>query len=75
MNYIVLEGISLYLFLLSIILLFAVSIAALICAVLSDKRKFVVENLLLREKDKAINLVKENFILKLKCGEFDIDEE
>lgn len=75
MNYIVLEGISLYLFLTLVILLLLISLVSLICAVLSDKRNFILGNLLLRENNKVRNLVKENFVLKLKCGEFRVDEE
>ena len=75
MNYIVLEGISLYLFLALVILLVLISIVSLICAVLSDRHNFVLGNLLLRENNKVRNLIKENFVLKLKCGEFGVDEE
>lgn len=75
MNYIVLEGISLYLFLALVIFLVLISLVSLICAVLSDRRNFIIGNLLLRENNKVRNLIKKNFVLKLKCGEFNIDEE
>lgn len=73
MNYIVLEGVSLYLALLLIILLVAVAIVSLICAVLTDKRNFILDNLLTKENAKVKILVKENFILRLKCGEIDFE--
>ena len=75
MNYVVLEGISLYLVLIMIVLILAISIGCVICVILSDKRGFVLENLLIKERKKVCVLVKENFVLKLKCGEFEIDEE
>lgn len=75
MNYIVLEGLSLYLFLFLVILLLLISVGSLICAILLDKHMFIIENSLLRESNKVKNLLKENFILKLKYGELDIDEE
>lgn len=75
MNYIVLEGMSLYLFLILIILLLLISIVSLICAILSDKRNFALEGLLSKNNDRLKLLTKENFILKLRCGDFDIDEK
>lgn len=75
MNYVVLEGISLYLVLTMIILTLAISIGCLICVILSDKRIFILENKLLQEKEKFNKLMKENFVLKIRCGEFDIDEK
>lgn len=75
MNYIVLEGLSLYLFLLLVILLLLISVGSLICTILLDKHMFILEKLLYKENGKVKNLLKENFILKLKYGEFDIDEE
>ncbi len=75
MNYIVLEGISLYVFLIVIILLLLISIGCIVCAILSDKRLFVLENLLLWKNDRIRGLIKENFILRLKYGEFEINEK
>lgn len=75
MSYIVLEGISIYIFLILIILLLIISLLCLICAVLSDKRNFVLGNLLSQENKKVNLLQRENFILKLKSGEFEVDEE
>lgn len=75
MNYIVLEGISLYLFLALVILLVLISLVSLICVVLSDRRNFILGNLLLRENAKVRNLIKENFVLRLNRGEFNVDEK
>lgn len=75
MNYIVLEGISLYLFLIMTMLLLLISAGCLICVVLLDKRGFFLNILLSRKNDEIKNLVKENFVLRLKSGELDIDEK
>lgn len=75
MNYIVLEGASLYLFLALIILLVLVAVGCLICAILTDKRNYILGSLLSKENHKVKILHKENFILKLKSGEIDINEE
>ncbi len=74
MNYIVLEGVSLYLFIILVILLLLISVGSLICVALIDKRKFIIENMLLIEKENIRRVIRENFVLKLKCGEFDFDE-
>lgn len=74
MNCIVLEGVCLYIFLALIILLTVISALCLICAIVADRRIFCLENIVIAEKCEAQRLNNENFILKLKCGEFDIDE-
>lgn len=74
MNYIVLEGLSLYLFFVLVVLLLLISAGSLICVAIIDKRNFALGNMLLTENNKVRQLVKENFVLKLKCGEFDFDE-
>ncbi|MBQ6884357.1 MAG: hypothetical protein IJN56_01315 [Clostridia bacterium] len=75
MNYIVLEGLGFYLVLIMVILMLLISIGCVIYAVLSDKRGFILEDLLLANNEKVKKLTKENFVLKLKHGEFDIDEK
>ncbi len=74
MNYIVLEGFSLYLFLVLVLILLIISLCCLICVVLSDKRLFILNNLLSRKNREIKELNRENLILKIKCGELDIDE-
>lgn len=74
MNYIVLEGLSLYLLFILVVLLLLISAGSLICVAIIDKRKFILENILLRKKENIRRVIKENFVLKLKCGEFDFDE-
>ena len=74
MNYIILEGITLYIFLIITLLQFLISIGCIICATMSQRRESVIKNLFLNEKEKLVYLEKENFLLRLKSGEFDIDE-
>ena len=71
MNYIILEGIGLYLFLVLVILMFLISLFSLFCSVVAEKCNSELNDLLLEEKDKVKRLVRENFRLKVKCGEFD----
>ncbi len=74
MNYIVLEGFSLYMFLTLILLLVIISIISIICAIAADKRLFTLGELIKRESEKNHQLFKANFILKLKHGELDTDD-
>lgn len=75
MEYIVLEGVTLYIIVALIALLLLITFGSLICVVLLDKSKFTVTNLLLRENEKVKILLKENFVLRLRCREFNIDEK
>ncbi len=75
MNYIVLEGVSLYLVWSLIIILLLICLCCLICVVLSDKRLFILENLLSRKNEEIKSLNRENLMYKIKCGELDINEE
>ena len=75
MNYIVLEGISLYLVLVLTVLLLAISTISLICTVLSDKRIHILETLLYKESEKVKYLSKKIFVLQIKNGDIDIDEK
>ncbi|MBQ2934379.1 MAG: OadG family protein [Clostridia bacterium] len=71
MNYIILEGTGLYLFLVLVILMFLISLFSLICSAISEKCNSNLNELLSEEKEKVKSLVRENFRLKLKYGEFD----
>ena len=75
MNYIVLEGVSLYLFLALVLFLLIISLCCLVCVVLSDKRLFILNNVLSSKNIEIIKLNRENLILKIRCGELDIDEQ
>ena len=75
MNYIVLEGTSLYLVMIMIAILMFITLGCILFVIVSDKRGFVLKSLLAKEKEKVMNLSKENFVLRLRCGEFDIDEK
>lgn len=75
MSYIVLEGISLYIFLLLIILLVLISFVCIAYATLSEIKNNRLADILQKETKKVKKLFKENFILKLKCGEFNTDDK
>lgn len=75
MNCIILEGIMLYIFVAIVIALLLISLGCIFYAILSDKREYFLIDLLSREKEKVKKLSKQNFILKIKCGELYIDEK
>lgn len=75
MNYIVLEGISLYLSLIFVFLLVLLSVACLIYAIIADKRSFINQELLKCEIAKNKLLTKANLMLKIKYGEFDENDK
>lgn len=75
MNCFVLEGIALYVFLIAVVLLLIISLLCITKLLMASKRNFALVNLLINEKHKVKNLARENFILKIKCGEFEFDEE
>ncbi len=74
MNCIVLEGFSLYVTLILILLLVLISLGSLCCAIFADRRNFVMRCVIkkLIIENKLLN--KANIILKIKYGEFDINE-
>ncbi|MDO4608677.1 MAG: hypothetical protein Q4B40_05755 [Clostridia bacterium] len=74
MNYIVLEGISLCVFLSLIALLFILCVVCLINTAIADKRNYVLNDELKQEKEKSQLLLKHIFRLKLIYGDFDIDD-
>lgn len=71
MNFIFLDSESIYLFVILLILMFAISIGCLICAFFVNRRNERLEKLLLNEKEKTNNLRRYNFALKLKYGELE----
>ncbi len=75
MNYFVLEGIGLWALYAVLFLFAAVAIGSIVCVIITDKRNMMLERLLLKEKGKVRFLYQENFLLKLKSGEIDFDEE
>ena len=75
MNCFVLEGIALYVFLIAVVLLLIISLLCMTKLLMASKRNFALVNLLINEKHKVKNLARENFVLKIKCGEFEFDEE
>lgn len=75
MNYIVLEGISLFVVIIMIIVLLIVSLCSLICVMMCDKRVFALEQTLADKNEEIKILNRENLMFKIKCGELDIDEE
>ena len=75
MNCIVLEGVTLYIFLILVVLLMMVAVISLVCSIVGDKRNFAITNLFLQEQETVRRLARENFILKIRCGEFEIYDE
>lgn len=75
MNYIVLEGISLYIFAAVVVLLLLMAIGGILCVVLSDRQVFILKAMLAKKESEIKILMKENFLLKIKSGELETDEE
>lgn len=74
MNLIILEGPRLYWFLALILLTFIILFTTLMVAIVMARRNMYFERVILNEKKEISNLKRENFILKLKCGDFEIDD-
>lgn len=74
MNCIILEGVTLYIVIAIVTALVLISLGCIFCAMLLDKRTVIYEKLLCYEHKKNKKLTKENFVLKMKCGEFEINE-
>ncbi|MBR3592371.1 MAG: hypothetical protein IKL46_05915 [Clostridia bacterium] len=73
MNCIILEGIGLWIAVILVVLLLTVLLVSLLCVVWSDKKITSLEAQL-RDKDIKLSLLlRKNFLLNLKYGEFDID--
>ena len=73
MNCIILEGIGLWIAVILVVLLLTVLLVSLLCVVWSDK-KITSLAAQLRNKDIKLSLLlRKNFLLNLKYGEFDID--
>ncbi len=73
MNCIILEGIGLWIAVILVVLLLTVLLVSLLCVVWSDKKITSLEAQLRNKDIKLSLLLRKNFLLKLKCGEFDID--
>lgn len=74
-NYIVLEGIEMYVF---IFLVFIIAITGLIGLISSINGDFKADKLrakLYEEREKNISLNRDNMRLKLKCGELKVGEK
>ena len=74
-NYILLEGIEMYVFLFLIIVLTLISLIGLIAAINSDNKADKLKTLLYEEREKTITLNRENMRLKLKYGELKVGEK
>lgn len=74
MHYIFLEGIGIYLFFILVFWLFLSALGCLIFAIRTDKRNFELLNLLIYKNEIIKKLSKENFILKLKHDELEVDD-
>ncbi len=74
MNCIILEGIGLWFAVILIVLLLIILLISLLCVVWADKKIIMLENQLNSKEIKLKLLLRKNFLLNLKYGEFDIDE-
>lgn len=74
-NYIILEGIEMYVFLFLIIVLTLIGLIGLIAAINSDNKAAKLKDQLYEEREKAISLNRDNMRLKLKCGELKVGEK
>lgn len=75
MNYIVLEGFSLYITLILIFVLVMISFGCLICVIFADRRCFLMRRMIKRLTAENKLLNKANLSLKLRYGELETDEE
>lgn len=73
MNCIILEGIGLWIAVILLVLLLTVLLVSLLCVVWSDKKITSLEAQLRNKDIKLSLLLRKNFLLNLKYGEFDID--
>ena len=73
MNCIILEGIGLWIAVILVVLLLTVLLVSLLCIVWSDKKITSLEAQLRNKDIKLSLLLRKNFLLNLKYGEFDID--
>ncbi|MBQ8794463.1 MAG: hypothetical protein IJZ63_06980 [Clostridia bacterium] len=73
MNCIILEGIGLWIAVILVVLLLTVLLVSLLCVVWSDKKITSLEAQLRNKDIKLSLLLRKNFLLNLKYGEFDID--
>ena len=71
MNFIFLDSKSIYLFVILLILMFAISIGCLICAFFVNRKNEQLNKMLLNEREKTNNLRQYNLALKLKYGELE----
>lgn len=74
MNFIILEGMSLYLFLILLALMLLICLGSLVCTILADKKIHLLNNLLKTEEQKVAYLNQENLKIKLKYGELEQGE-
>ena len=74
-NYIILEGIEMYVFLFLILALTLIGLIGLIAAINSDDKADKLKDKLYEEREKTIALNRDNMRLKLKCGELKVGEK
>lgn len=75
MNYILLEGMSLYIFIALLIYLIITSIAGYLFYFSAERQRDELKDRLYEEKKKNIALSRENFRFKLKYGELKAEEK
>lgn len=74
-NYIVLEGLALYVFLVLFIVLMLLTLIGFFYAVAGDSKRDALRAELRREREINIGLNRDNMRLKLKCGELRVGEK
>lgn len=74
-NYIVLEGLALYVFLALFIVLMVIAVIGFIYGITGDSKRDMLRDELYRERERNIGLNRDNMRLKLKCGELRMGEK
>lgn len=75
MNYILIDGLAIYVFLILIIALVIIGITGLWASISSDIKLSELKDELYGEREKNIFLNRDNMRLKLKCGELKVGEK
>ena len=75
MNYILIEGLALYIFLLMLLLLFVIGVVGFAIGIKGDIKRERLKDELHCERERCISLSRENMRLRLKYGELKAGEK